>query len=106
MNIGKRQCRSLPSSEHASYRRKMVKLVTLTIHKMDKRIKNSAGVNDKASMKRIITQARYIEFLMYNNAPTFEEYMDRSTFLQRFVSVVKDQMIKKNSSNSRIVGKI
>ena len=106
MNIDKLVCRSLSLSEKLNYRRKMVKLVTLTLHKMDKRIKNSAGAYDTASMKRIIRQARCVEFLMHNNARTFWEYMDRSTFLQRFVSVVKDQMIKKNRHNSRIVGKI
>jgi len=61
----------------------------LKLHKHHKIVKTSR-TNDKVFLEKIIKQARCIELLLYRDASTYEEYMDRSTFSARFVRVIKE----------------
>jgi len=59
-------------------------------------------------LEKIIKKARFIEFLLYNEASTFEEYTDRSTFHRRFVAVLRTcrTMNHRTRINDRIIEKI
>ena len=59
------------------------------------RIRSSSDVDNKACLEIIIKQAKCIELLLYYGASTYEEYIDRSTFPRRFITVIKTIKLRK-----------
>ena len=43
-------------------------------------------------------QAKFIELLLFNDASTYDEYIDRSTFNRRFIEVIYNYQIKNDRS--------
>lgn len=68
----------------------------LTLQKHNKRIQSSSAFNDKACMERTIIQAKCIEYFLCAEASTLEEYINRSTFPRRFVTVIHNYQSNKN----------
>lgn len=83
-------------SKQEDCRRKMVKLCALTLNRHHKRTQSSSDLESKACAERIVKQARCIELLLHLDASTYEEYVDRSTFPRRFVTVILNYQNRKN----------
>ena len=50
---------------------------------------SSSDLNEKQILEKLMTQAKGIELMIYQDATTYEEYIDPSTFSKRFLNVIR-----------------